>query len=737
MASPGTDKKDELTGLDPTLVNLMDDITNAYEKEDKIERDEKRSLWLKLENYFHGKQRIFWNASAKDWKPIDSLETSRHYDKIINDYRAHAESIIAALSVKPPSAIFYPSDADVEEDITTAKACTKIKEELERVNQAQLAIVKALLILFNQGTCAAYIYNKKGYEYGSYSTPEYAKQNKKMYNILLNCPECGSNIEEIQFEGERGKVEDTEKTCAICGYTGSPDLYEYEEEFPEIIGSILNPKSRTCIEVFSPLFVYFPFYAKTQQECPYIRFRFEQHYSALKNIYPKLKKRGFTASTDNAEERGIYIGLNNQNLATVDCWWIRPWAYDVIDGKDTEIKKLKELYPDGVYAIYIDDELVEINNESLDSHWAISNNPLDTYLHSDPLGKSLAPIQELKNEIVDLQIETFEHAIPETFARPDVLDFKKYAKSRAQPGMIFPTLPADMDGSIGSAFHTIKPATLSEEADLMMRRLDEKAQFVSSAFPSIYGGPATSGSKTAREYTESRAMALQRLSLPWNVLKFWWADVMSKAVPHFIHAVKETGEDEKIVQRNETGFVNTWIRQSDLMGNIGKVEADADENLPMTPAQLKDVLMGLFTLKDDYITDALVHPNNTPLITKALGAPDFYVPGSDERAKQYGEFAQLLAGIQVEVKEYEKHEIEAEVCRAFISSPTGQMLKKSNAEGIAMIEEHMMQHVSAMKPPEMNEPPIDKSIPPELPVNVPGEVAQFPRPVPPAPVRNL
>ena len=36
-------------------------------------------------------------------------------------------------------------------------------------------------------------------------------------------------------------------------------------------------------------------------------------------------------------------------------------------------------------------------------------------------------------------------------------------------------------------------------------------QFVLGDFPSIYGGPAQSGSKTAREYLESRAVALQRL----------------------------------------------------------------------------------------------------------------------------------------------------------------------------------------------------------------------------------
>lgn len=686
--------KDDLVKLDEDLVRLVEEITEEYDREDRPERDRRRPLWLKLESFFHGVQRIYYNTVAKDWRNIDTSESARHYDKIINIYRAHAESIIAALSVKPPSAIFYPSDADVEEDITTAKACTKIKEDIEKYNQAQMLMIKSLVILFNQGVAAAYVYNRQDSKFGVYSTPKYSKDGMTVYNILQNCPECGSNIEEIQFEKEKGKVPEETKTCQVCGFTGIPETEEFEEMVPEIIGTTVNAKSKTQIEVFSPLFVYMPFYARRQEHCPYIRLRIEQHYAVLKNLYPKLKKRGFTPTIDHrdGDERGISVG-NEGNLCTVDCWWVRPWAYDVVDGKDKEIERLKGKFPDGFYAIIIDDVLVEINNESLDNHWSITSNPLSTYIHADPLGKGLAPIQELENEILDLQVETFEHTIPETFARSDVLDFKKYSKSKSQPGMIFPAIPPAEGQSLGESFHSIKTASLSEEADTFMKRLDDKAQFVSSAFPSIYGGPATSGSKTAREYTESRAMALQRLSLPWNVVKYWWADVMGKAVPLYISAMKESGQDEKIVVRTKTGFLNTWIRQSDVEGNVGAVEADADENLPLTPAQLKDTVLQLLTLKDEFVSAAMMHPNNTPLLTKSLGAPDFYIPGSDSRDKQFAEFGDLLAGIPVEVTDTDEDEIEAEVCQSFINGPTGLMLKKSNAQGMQMIVEHWRAHM--------------------------------------------
>lgn len=701
--------KDKLTGLPEKLRKLVIDISNEYDKEDRLEREEKRPLWTKLELYFNGIQRIYWNMTAKDWRVLQDdqsgKETNRHYDKIINIYRPHGEAIIAALSVKPPTTIFYPHDADVEEDLVTAKLSTTIKADIEKTNRAQLLMIKTLMILYNQGTAMAYVYNKSDSKYGTYSVPKFG-ENITRYTVLLNCKECGSNLDEVIFESEKGKVQEEIKECPVCGYKGHPQEEEYEEQVPQIVGSQIHAKEKTCIDIFSPLFVYVPFYARKQEQIPYVRLRFEQHIASLINVFPNLKKKDnrIDAKVDSvsAEERQIYVGVNSNNLCTVDCWWVRDWAYDVVHSEESaeDIKELREKYPDGYYAVIIDDKLISIHNENLDDHWTISENPLSTYIHGEPHGKPLAPIQDIQNEVVDLQVETFEHAIPETWARGDVVDFERYKKERALPGMMYPAKAPDDGTGLGQSFHTIKTATLSEESGEFLNRLQTQGQFVVGSFPSIYGGPATSGSKTAREYTESRAMALQRLSLPWTTLKYFWASIMSLAVPLRIHALKKIGDDEKVVVKNkETGFINVWLKQEDLNGRIGTIEADPEEEMPQSAMQLKDLLINMVTLKDPNISAALYHPQNTPFLTKALGAPEFYIPGSDDRDKQFGEISQMLLGNRIEVKEWENHKIEAETCRSFIVGPTGRMLQRSNPEGIALIEEHMMAHNSMMMAP--------------------------------------
>ena len=53
---------------------------------------------------------------------------------------------------------------------------------------------------------------------------------------------------------------------------------------------------------------------------------------------------------------------------------------------------------------------------------------MSLYFHSDPICQPLVSIQEMRNTLVNLTIETIEHGIPSTFADPRVVNFDKYGK---------------------------------------------------------------------------------------------------------------------------------------------------------------------------------------------------------------------------------------------------------------------------------------------------------------------
>ena len=732
--------------IEDAIVTLND----YYAKEDESVRWQMMAFWKKLENYFSGLQRIFWNYEAEEWGRVETNETDpTQYDKIVNIYRAHGEAIIAALSIKLPHVNFFPDDADVTEDIDTAKAYSKISSLVSKHNNGILLFIKALFILFNQGVVAAYIYNRSKSEYGEIDVPTYGEDvNVKTHT--LTCPVCRGYIDQYeekepiqqqapempeqslntpgvfqqpfmppeampgmppeqqgapQQESLSGMgappqqplVEEPAQLipCPNCGAEVEPEDNIVEETLPQITGYNKHPKSRVIIDVFGPMYAQMPFYARNQEMMPYIRLRFEQHISILKSIYENLKDEIPTGTDSQSFDREIraYHNLEDAystNLVTTTCAWFRPWAYHVLND-DELIKKMKSYFPDGVYAVLLKDVVAEAHNESLDAHWEISKNPLANFIHADPLGKPLAPLQEIRNEINDLALETFEHSIPETFADPDVLDFGKYEQSQAKPGMKYPA-KKPMGGTIADSFFTDKPASMSEEMTQYRKAIDQDAQFVTGSFPSIYGGPATGGSKTAKEYSESRAMALQRLNTTWTMLKFWWSGIMAKAVPLYAEAMSG---DEKFVEKSgASNYVNVWVKQAELTGKVGNVEPEADEELPQSFSQYKGVMMEILQMNNEMLNNAIFNPQNAPNVARALGWPDFHIPGMDDRDKQYSEIAKLL---NMEIIEPEvgvdDDMVHIQTIRSWAVSPTGIAMKSQNPQGYSNVIMHGMKHL--------------------------------------------
>jgi hypothetical protein len=707
----------EHNGLPVDIEAALIQCDDYYTKEEASTRQVMIAFWKKLENYFDGLQRIYFdyqaNSGIGDWSRIDITQGDPSlYDKIINIFRAHGESLIAALSIKLPTTVFYPDDADISEDIDTAKAATKIAGLIQKHNEGILVFMKALYILYNQGVVAAYIYNREDAGYGTIDVPDYG-EDVKITTLSYDCPMCQSQLHEEQLKGDEQPQGNPESMfCPQCQADVAPNVTPTEEFLPNLLGYKKEAKSRTIIDVFGPMYAHMPFYSRKQATMPYIALKFEQHITILQSTYPKFRDFIGTASNntgaDTEYERWARAysqasDIYTNNLVTTTCRWLRPWAFECID--DAALRdKLKALYPKGCYFVRIGGKIAEAREESLDDHWQITHHPLSNYLHADPMGKPLAPVQDLRNEALDLAIETFEHSIPETFADAEVLDFVKYQQEEAKPGMVYP-VKSKMGRSIGDAFHSVKTATLSDEIDVFMRRVDTDGQFVVGSFPSIYGGPNQTGSKTASEYAQSRAQALQRLNITWTMLKHWWANTTFAAVNLYI---ADMMEDEKIVSRSaqsSTGFVNEWIRQASLTGKIGRVEPDADEELPTSFSQVKQTLLDLITLNSDAINEGLFHPQNTKIIARAIGLPDVYIPGQDARDKEYAVIAELLKSgplpdgqPTIPVEPFvDDNMVAIQTIKSFLNTSEGLMIKQSNPMGYQNVVARLMAHMQAQQ----------------------------------------
>lgn len=724
--------------LDEETKRLLKQVVDHFDDEDRAVRDRQIRVWRRLKLLWENIQHAYYSEVAHDWRIPESERTGEDndqgfYDKPVNIYRAYLESIIAALSVTVPPVTCYPDDADNNLDVIAAKTGDKVAALIFKHNDVPLLWLHALFVHCTEGMTAAYTYSKTDKSYGTYEKKQYQDFPEEHEQTI--CPLCQQMMtDEVITETQKAKfqpddedapidaaIDEGVELCPNCAAQVIPDRQQQTITITRLVGVTHEPKSRVCMEVFGGLNVKVPVWARKQSECSYLIYSYETHYANVLEQFPELygtiTKGG--AHYDLYEQWGRtspqYRGEHPIHNVTVRNCWLRTSAFNILT--EDESKALKAKFPDGVKVCVVDDMVADAYNEALDDCWTLTYNPLSDFLHYDPVGVLLTSIQDITNDLISLVLQTVEHGIPQTFADPTVLNFNAYRNSEVIPGGIYPAKPKS-GKSLSDGFYEVKTATLSQEVLPFAESVQQMGQMVSGALPSLFGGQMA-GSRTASEYSMSRAQALQRLQGTWKMLLLWWKNVFGKAIPLYI---KEMKEDEKQVKKDEFGnFVNIFIRISELQGKIGSIELEANENLPITWNQQKDTIMELFNMNNDAIMGTLMTPENIPFIKKAIGLTDYVIPGEDDRNKEYEELQLLIQSEPIEMPpdmmmvqeamamgmpppppqrlpsiepdfDVDNHMLAADVDRRWLVSDAGRLCKLENPLGYENVLLHMKMH---------------------------------------------
>lgn len=720
---PDKKKNSNNEDLPKELVACIKEVINQCETADSWVRKQQIKMWKKNDEFWHGIQYIFWSESKQDWiAPSETRwagdEEGREeadgpfYDYVINIYKAHGESIIAALSAQIPGVRFPPDNAEDEDDILTSKTYSKIAELVQKHNKAKQSLLRALFILWNQGIVASYNAPKSDKTFGMLQVPQYA--------MGKYCEECQKSVgkvdetEQAPAPGDEGDGEDkglTEPDSSNLdapedpGADACPDCGGPVIERKIITGFSEAPKTRILWDIFGPLHVRIPYYARSQKDCGYINLNIDQPKSVLKEIYDHIEDEIEADYTEVGQFERIartpssFSSQNrvddNRDLATLRRWWLKPWQFNCL-GKDKqeEKKKLKKMFPDGCYAAFVGNTYAESRNEDADKHWVIGQSGLSQYIHSDPLGQPLIPVQEMKNVLANLTQETIEHGIPSGFADVETLNFDVYSRHENRPGMMYP-VKAAKGQRIADSFYESSRATLSKEVPGFSAQLDQAGQFVVGSFPSIYGGPAEGKSRTAAEYNMSRQMALQRLSITWSFVVDWWSRLIEKSVHMYVENIIT---DERHTTMENDNYVNVWIRQAELSGKVGDVEAEGSETFPISSPQKQEMLLKLLGLNNDFLNAAIFDPENRSEVADVLAYPDLHIPGEDQRIKQAREIQQMLKGMPVPPEPMvDDDQIHIGVCTHFLVGQLGLDAKVTNPQGYQLVMQHLMMHQQSLQ----------------------------------------
>ena len=503
-------------------------------------------------------------------------------------------------------------------------------------------------------------------------------------------------------------------------------------------------KFGVAIEVFGSKNVRIATYARTQAETPFLILEFEQHHAITLSQFEGYRAIANSDRGSDEYARNIrtpsavpasYESLDK--LDTIKLAWFRPCVFE-LSTDDEERAQLLQTYPEGVKCSFVNNTLVEAESSSLDAHWRVTEDPLDDHVHSDPKGKVLTDIQHMTNDLCNTTLQTVQHGITQTFADPSVLDFKRYQEEPARPGSVFPTIPQS-GKRISDGFFETRTAVLSQEVKEFAGRLEAAAQFCVGSFPSIYGGPNVSGSRTASEYQMSRDQALQRLSTVWKNLSFWWTDVIANAVDLQVRIMREFGQDEVEVKKAGSTFINNMIKIEDLIGRVGKVEPENVENFPISVAKKRDMILEMIKGGDDTIKGLLYHPQNSALVSSLIGFPGIFIPGEGDRNKQQYEIQILLKNAptqpppqQMQPSRFgppqapqkptssvpidptiDNDEIHISVIKAWATSDDGLLAKLFNEQGYANVMAHLQEHMDEVAKDEAAALNLQAQQPPE------------------------
>lgn len=716
LAAQEQQAQEEAQAAEEELDTLLLEVFKKAEKEDEDLRYPLLSRAKRNELYFNNIQKIVYDEVAQDYRTLDDAikemaDIAGVGDiKINNIYRAFAESLIAALSISLPSVEFTPDDVSDPDDVETAAAYSKISELISRHNTSSLLLIKALTIFFNQGIVFGYNFANSSKEYGIVTKQTGTKktgQVNKSYNF--RCSNCSELLDSSVPEDQAQIVtqELSQRPCFNCDTVAPPTPYEVVEEITEPIIDE-NPKSRSLYEVFGCTAVKVSLYAKKQADLGYLILRVDDNVAKFKSQYKDDADKIVASGGDTSlYERWarlpfVYGGASPSHITTARYAWIRPWYFWVLENEE-KVNKLTEKYPNGVMVTVIDDRILDKTHEKLDDCWTITFDPRANYIHGEPAGNALIPLQDVENDVFNLGVQSLEYGIPETFANPKTLNFDAYSKSKSAPGMITKALPPGPDKALADGFFTLKTATLSGEYSTFASSLTAKTQFAVGAFPSIFGGSMEGkGTTTATEYTESRSRALQRLQLTWQMMSIFWGKLTFKAVRLYARNMQE---DEQYSKKNKGTWVNVAISTSALNGNVGHVEPEVNSQLPQSWAQKKDFFMSLISMGIPEVGTILLHPNNTQILKQITGMPDMYIPGEFDATKQETEYyelsvaeplSQMESSVPIDL-EVDDHPVHCQVLKNILVSPVGMQLYKTAPNSYQNCILHYKSHEMAIQ----------------------------------------
>ena len=648
---------------------------------------------------------------------------------VYNIFWPYLRALIAIGVQNPPGVNFDPDDGTQATDITAARNAEIYRHRIDRVNQRK-ALQSKIFSLF--GTDSRVVLYSRSVR----DAQKFGKDKQGQPNSVELMTAFGTLESKCQITAnERGEL-------PYMILTDDPEINMAKQEYPQAAGQI-----RAGISAVG------------------------------ESSYERFARIGILQGAKTLQNAGdAYSHLTVRHRI-----WLRPAAYR--HAADEVRAKLRTSYPDGLKVVWCGDAYCGSSNQTMDDHISIGFPEPGDGMSRASMMKNMIPVQDAFNDLMNLQKELFERAIPMGWRLSDLQDINALPEQRSMPGnWTTVQLPAGIQ-SLDQAFYmepsTESPPALQASYENLMGAL---SQFITGAQPALFGG-ADKNNDTASGISMLRDQAMGQFGIAWGGFQELMASGYQQAV---LCAASKTDDDIVHIampgRRGKT--LMAAVDRSTLSKGSFHAYPDTDSSFPETTGSKRQTVQALVSqaLLNPEAAEAygVLHPNNLELQRQLLSITDWFIPAADAADKQMGEIELLLeqrptpdleavqkfaadaameklaaaklqgtgvptpapdkpdpnqmykSSIPVNVK-WDYHEFEYQTIKDWLSSADGLEAARTKPWGVLNVRCHGDEHQAAMAaqapPPDAGAPQADPKGPapklPSLPSSMPSPGAQM------------
>lgn len=642
-----------LRALPDHLQKRLLELVRKYQTETERERREQLKRSLQLHEFFRGNQYGWWDWTTGTYRQtttgVGATQTPMNDQELrtLNVFQGYALSMIALLAGNPMPVKAHPANAQNPNDVKVAKKGDVVLRAFDKYERTFSQLTKEVYHLWCDGTFGSYVRTVVDKNrFGTHKEPITQMVPTPMGPGSYGCAVCGD-----QFSDNNGGQ------CPYCGgaLPPEPNIPAPQVPMPTVTGYKDVPNGRTVRTVVPGLELCLPPWCDEQWDFPYIIREREIDKADARATYPEIaNKIGSSQPTPVDEmaaasygrrarmqaESGLspdgkpIMGSQGDRITFREAW-LRPKAFYRLDEKEDR-DQLLQMFPDGVYVAFADNQFCEARPESMDDHWRVCHALPGRGQIREPIGGSLVQIQEILNDLVNIVRDLIEYGMSTTFVDTEMLDPKELEKQNVVAGA-FIGVNRRGDVGVNSGFFQTQPAQPPPFATTFIEELRTTwAQFATGAFPAAYGG-GQPGNPTAQGQAMVRDAALGRVSIYLKALREHHAALG----PLIIKDFKGNALMPLVVVDSAIGggYTQEIVSPEDLAQGELQMTFEVNEDYPTTWAQQQALVLQM--MSGPLAPGMLSLLKNIPRLKHVLGF-DLELPGEEAYAREQQVIEQLL-----------------------------------------------------------------------------------------------